>query len=485
MYYGFRKDFDYRAYLEQKSHFDRIEFAVDSGIKQLICSDEALAASGIEAIRSLDQSINDGFETLAIPLKSIQSSVEDLTHICDQAFAEIQLSLGNIESSINKLVDIAQTPDQTWALEQYSIAANAFRKNLIEEAFDYINRAISGYGHQPGFRLDPRFYKLRGIMYMGNYHNHSSRFVNLPLAINDFLLAAKYTGSDNSNACGGAYSLAGWAAYCNGNIDDAERYYQLALSHDAKDARSRFELAKVLFHASKTEQARAQFDDALRRDWKYGLRAGADPDFLKHRQIVADQIYLYAKEIREKIDNSLKNFDVLFIDKKKDVIQRNGLSLDSEAKINCEDAKIKIRYVSIAELKQFEKNVPLWLERLKTNFCAANHALQRQLDLLYQEPPKRVSVNDEVRRVVEFLLFWLPGGVVLSLAIYDYQYEHVGDFFSLVIASLIVGWLGSIVLTPLITELFVYREWKQRRKQHICNIEKIERDMRILNQPEI
>lgn len=251
LFYSFRRGYNYLAYLEKKSHFDRVEIAVDSGIKRLVASNEALASAQLQAISELSSEIRDGVEAVCVSLDAIGRSIDDLKSVCEHGFSQIDLRLNNIDQSLEQLITIAQTPDQTWALEQYSIATDAFRKNLVEEALDYVNRAISGYGGQSGYRLDHRFYMLRGLIKLGSYKNYSPDIVDLEAATDDFLLAAKYSEHDNPKDYARSYGLAGWASYCRGRTKDAEGYLRRSIEANPEDDQSRFELSKVLFHMGK------------------------------------------------------------------------------------------------------------------------------------------------------------------------------------------------------------------------------------------
>ena len=52
-------------------------------------------------------------------------------------------------------------------MEQYTVAGDAFERGFSEEALDYVNRAIDGYGEKSGFKLESRFYILRGLIRLG------------------------------------------------------------------------------------------------------------------------------------------------------------------------------------------------------------------------------------------------------------------------------------------------------------------------------
>jgi hypothetical protein len=164
-FYRFSKDFDYRSYLETKSHFDRVQMSGDSGIRRILASDAELARSQIDSINGVGPKIDEiglkietGFEEVSVSIDAVKESIDDLRSICEYGFGEITLGLNNIDRSLSQLIEIARTPDQTWALEQFSIAQTAFQRNLFAEALDYLNRAIDGHGTNAGYTLEHRFH---------------------------------------------------------------------------------------------------------------------------------------------------------------------------------------------------------------------------------------------------------------------------------------------------------------------------------------
>ena len=169
--YTYRKNNSYRSYLKDKSHVDRIEMAIHTGIKKLVTSNETLAQHQLKVIEKFGIEIPKGFMRISTSLDVIARNIKNLGSVCEYGFTQIDIQLNFIDNSINRLIEIAKTPDQTWALEQYSIAQDALRRNLVEDAIVYVNRAICGYRKRPGYPLDHRFYMFRGLIRLGNYNN--------------------------------------------------------------------------------------------------------------------------------------------------------------------------------------------------------------------------------------------------------------------------------------------------------------------------
>jgi hypothetical protein len=244
LFYHNRPGFNYLKYLEDKSHFDGLKISVRNDIKDLVSSDRELSQNHISVARDISESISDstdrivssldsGFSNLAVSIDDVRSSVDNLSSICEIGFSVLDLHLTNLNESIRELVRIAKTPDQTWAFEQFEIARDAYRRNLYEESLEYIDRAIDGYKDRSGFKLEHRFHLLRGHIHLGNERNYSLKLVNLNLAYDDFINAAKYAEYDHKPAMAKAMQLAGWTSYCSGNIGNAEKHLLDSLSTES------------------------------------------------------------------------------------------------------------------------------------------------------------------------------------------------------------------------------------------------------------
>nr|WP_306266421.1 hypothetical protein [Pararhizobium sp. IMCC3301] len=376
--YVFREGYDYISYLEKKSHFDRVEIAVDSGIRKLVASNEELAKSQLQATSQLGADIREGFEGLSVSIDAVRHSIEDLKSVCENGFAQIDLSLNYIDQSIQQLIRIAQTPDQTWALEQYSIATDAFRKNFAEEALDYVNRAILGHGDRSGYRLEHRFYMLRGLIRLGNYKNHTPEILDLKAASEDFLLGARYAEHDSQKDCARSFGLAGWASYCAGRMEDAQKYLNRSIEINGADNQSKFELSKVLFHVGNKPEAKRYFSDTLRNDWKYALRAGSDEDFLKYRKDVEECINSYLSELRQDLSKAIGLYDRLELTKKQTVLSRYGLNLDTSPQSFFTKLKSSIKAAPIADLETMKSAVDENLRSLEDGLSSAKNQIRER-----------------------------------------------------------------------------------------------------------
>jgi tetratricopeptide (TPR) repeat protein len=201
--FAFGKDFDYLKYLEHQSHFDCIKYKMDEGIRKLVTSNEntgqlirndlqelnSILNEGFEAVVNV---MTDGFKRVESQLVDVNLNLENIHYAIEDGFQKTALVLTGIESSLDELLQLAKTPEQTWAYEQYSIAQDLFQKGFFDDAILNIDRAINGYGNNTGYRYDHRLHMLKGLINLGSEKNTDAEIVNLELAQKSFRNAAKY-----------------------------------------------------------------------------------------------------------------------------------------------------------------------------------------------------------------------------------------------------------------------------------------------------
>ena len=153
----------YRDYLQTKSFVDDVRWEISQNALKVSASIDDLKNEGLTQLREgfgevadglgeisgrlddVDQSLTKGFITLHYDLDFIQSSLTELSAKFDWGIGQLQTAIGGVNDSIQELIRIAKTPEQTWAFEQFDIARDAFRRQLFDDALDHVNRAIQGF----------------------------------------------------------------------------------------------------------------------------------------------------------------------------------------------------------------------------------------------------------------------------------------------------------------------------------------------------
>lgn len=278
---------------------------VSSSNRQIIATYEELQREHIAAVESLNDAVSSGFEQLSFDMQAISSGITELTSVFEWGFSELIAGVGRINDLLSELVQIAKTPAQTWAYEQFEIARDAFRQGLYEEALEYLNRSIEGYGGNTGYKIEYRFHFLLGTIRMGSFQNTSQGIVNLIEAENAFLNAARYARRDYPKEAGRAFLSAGWTAYCQGKMPDAKQYTEQALSLYPDLPEAHFQSAKIQMHVGSPDFALPFLRQAIELDRGYSIKAAADNDFKRYEAKVHALLKILRQEAKEKAEKTL------------------------------------------------------------------------------------------------------------------------------------------------------------------------------------
>jgi tetratricopeptide (TPR) repeat protein len=277
----------YFGFLQAQTTVTQISGEVTSGIREMIATKEQLNRYHV----ALMKSAKDGFEVLSYDSRHTGYALVSVNESLKQGFAEIV-------SSLDELKQIGRSPSFTWAMEQYVVAKQAFLADCHEEAFTHIGWALNGNANNGGFDLDFRFHFLHGLIRMGTLKQPVESIVNLAAAETAFLLSAKYAES-RTQAVAMGFRCAGWAAYCQGNLEDAIAYSRKAVQYDPKLAEAHFQLAKVYVRMGRSEEAARPLRNAICLDFVYAVKSAIDPDFQRDQDALGNIFGSIRTELRE------------------------------------------------------------------------------------------------------------------------------------------------------------------------------------------
>src|SRR5437879_3257942 len=261
--YVFGTNLSYLDYLQAQSFERSLTGEISSASKSIIASNEELQRENISVLQSGFESLSVQFGQISHAIGQMSADIRDLNATFQWGFSELLTQTGKINDSLEELKGLAKTPAQTWAYEQFEIARDADRKGLYEEAIEYLNRAINGYGGQTGYKLEYRFHFLLGRIRLGSLKNYSKEVAKPEEAERSFLYAARYAAQDAPKEAARALLAAGWAAYSRGEMESTQQHTQQALSFEPKLAEGHFQLAKVLMHVNKPGEALSSLEKAI------------------------------------------------------------------------------------------------------------------------------------------------------------------------------------------------------------------------------
>jgi tetratricopeptide (TPR) repeat protein len=240
--------------------------AMDRATLQLVAGQDALRAEQ-----------GQGLARIADELSSLGEAVDDLNASFRWGFASVLAVLGGMSESLQSLVKLAKTPAQTAAYEHFEIARDAFRRGLIEESLESLERATLGDHVSPGYKLEWRFHQLAGVIHLDRAGRAGDAGA-LTLAEEAFLLAARYAKVDAPREAARAMVSAGWAAFARGDLAAAQQHTEEAFKLD-RLGEAFFQYGKILMAQDQPERALPHLRRAIECDPSYVLKAAGDGEY--------------------------------------------------------------------------------------------------------------------------------------------------------------------------------------------------------------
>ncbi len=259
----------------------RLSLDISSQTREVIASNEALAAENIRATEIMSGTVNEGVTRLSYDMQEISSGVSKLNATFHWGFGQAIASIGRMNDTLEELLRIAKTPAQNAAYEQYEIARDAFRQGLYLECVESLDKAISGDHTSAGYKLGWRFHQMKGTLRLG-FVNGDMSLIDLADAEESFALAARYARTDYPDHAAQAFLSAGWAAYCQGKMKEGLVHTEQALAINPDLGEALFQAAKVRIALGELDSALPLLSKAIDVDRFYTIKAAGDDDFQRH-----------------------------------------------------------------------------------------------------------------------------------------------------------------------------------------------------------
>jgi len=262
--------------------YDIIE-GISDQTREIIASNRILA---YELNRFSDQS-NRGFANVSAGISELNASFR-------WHFGKVIAEIGHMNDSLMELIKFSKTPVQTVAFNHFEIARDAYNQALFMECLEELDKAISGDHTSPGYKLEWRFYKLKGVIQLG-FSGGDLSLMDLAGAEESFLLAGRYAKANYPKDAAQAFLSAGWAAYCQGKMTEALSHTKQAISIDSELGEAFFQAAKISMATNDVETALSMLGNAINLDRFYALKASGDGDFQKFD----NQLHSFLESLRD------------------------------------------------------------------------------------------------------------------------------------------------------------------------------------------
>lgn len=321
-YYVYGSKLSWKDYLQAKSFMSDITSSVGKAshvvsmdisrqTREIIASNEALARDHIRASEDIQRELSAGFEQLSYDMQDISSGISELNATFHWGFGALIAGIGHMNDTLSELIKIAKTPVQTVAFNHFEIARDAFRQKLLQESLEELQKAINGDHTSPGYKLEWRFHQMVGTIRLG-FADGDDSLIDLPLAEQAFLMAARYAKTDYPEDAGRSFFSAGWAAYCQGKMKEALSHTENAIACNPNLGEAFFQAAKVNMALGEVDKALSVLEKAITIDHFYALKAAGDGDFQKYDGSL--QVFLEAMrqekyaQGKEKVEEVLGKF---------------------------------------------------------------------------------------------------------------------------------------------------------------------------------
>ena len=239
----------------------------------------------IGAISGQTASILGGMESVTSVLSdqmgSIAEEISGLNASFQWGFGQMIAQMGRMNDSLQALIEIAKTPVQTWAYNQFEIARENFRKGLYDNCLKRLDKAINGDNTSAGYEEEWRFHQLLGVLRLG-FFGCDAELLDSAQAEREFLLAARYAKADHPKEAAKAMLSASWSAYVQGKLPEALKHAEQAFSLDNRMGEAFFQAAKIQMAANAPGQALPVLRKAIDLESAYLVKAAADADFKRH-----------------------------------------------------------------------------------------------------------------------------------------------------------------------------------------------------------
>ncbi len=302
----------YGDYLQTQQFEQSIRYGIDDQTKQIIASNEQLSRDNYQIMGQVNDGISSGFTNLSVDVEQLTSAVNDLSRVFSWGFSQALISLGRMNDSLVELAKYAKSPAQTWAYEQFEIARDEFKRGLYQESLDSVMKAINGYGSNPGYKTDFRFYFLQGTIQLGDFNNSDPTIINPSDAESAFLKAVRYAGSEMPLEVAYAYLCAGRAAFVQKKAKDALKYSNEAIRLDPKLVEAYFQSSQAHCVLGRPKAGLPHLVDAISKNYEYSVKAASDADICRYPRMLEEALITAKDNYSKTYTDDKKNYKLTF-----------------------------------------------------------------------------------------------------------------------------------------------------------------------------
>jgi tetratricopeptide (TPR) repeat protein len=467
-YFRLSPDFNYRRYLENRSHFTELSSDISrehsqtrEALAKLTYASDGLAQSVNEIAEGTRSSveylstISDQLDATNDTLRSIEIATERTNEILDMGFSRLISGMCGLQDTMEELLAAVKSPERTWAFEQFDLARECFGRRLFDECLRYLDSAINGDSGHQGYPIEYRFYLLRGVVLLGDAECAGEPFVSPTDAAAAFDLAAKYALPTERRTKARCLTYAGWALYCSGKEPEAVARYETALSVDDKCSEAHFQLSRLMLFRGDLEKGSAHLLRSIQINVFFAVVATEDATLAG-----------YSAELKKVIEAQRRNLIV----RHKAICQRT-FSIVSDVgeyvrqyaneKLALEPVVNRLHPRNQDSLLELHRRLIFLDEELHLAGIEISQLAAKSIDTVISKRksalPSYVSVRSEddgvsgletlasvgLRSLLPLFILLFP--IALFASVFPALYLGWQIAFLAAIAALAVGWVGSLI----------------------------------------
>ncbi|PTX91233.1 tetratricopeptide repeat protein [Opitutus sp. ER46] len=204
--------------------------------------------------------------------------------------SEELLDCGALADPLDRLKAAAQpVTAKLTAATRFDVARDAVKQQRYAQAFQQVQGILQPVdaGVESG-EADFRPFFLAGVLRLGSFFNRDPELVDLAKAEDAFMQAARRATRENTFEAALAWLAAGWSCYAAGRFEAAQVHTRAALALQPTMAEGHFQMAKILCHLERIDEARPVVERAIEIDPAYAMKASADGDFTAYQEVLVE-----------------------------------------------------------------------------------------------------------------------------------------------------------------------------------------------------
>jgi len=319
-YYSYQSGSSYSDYLLSKNFVDeqdtdnpRIIFDIPTQIREQLAGSEILTLNDVELHSS--SASQAGFDRLSYAVKEMFTIKGEFTSKFHCAFYHRSILKEKSAGDTDYIHPLAQDKSKPIIKHvfHYENAVHAFHEQEYKQAMEEACKALVEHKMLPRVKMNWHIHQLIGAMQLG-FAGCDLSLIDLDKAEKTFEELGTLIHAEFPQESSKAFVVAGWAAYCRGDINAAKENLIKSISLSRGLEEAHFIMAKIMLAQKNTEQALMHLGKSIESEPFYLLKAACEPDLLN----LGDVFVRYLSSLKDKYYQHLsymhKDFDTKFRD---------------------------------------------------------------------------------------------------------------------------------------------------------------------------